>query len=138
VTALSTQQLYGSMDPPSPMTPSSAPAPSSTPTLADFERHQELGRGGNATVYAATWKATGQRVALKIIHGELIADPKYLVRFRREVRAASQLDHPHICRVFAFGEEEKTLWLAMELLDGGSVRDLIDSATRLPPRSPRC
>lgn len=129
MTALSTQQLYGSMEP-----PTTALSSTTMPTLADFERHQELGRGGNAAVYAATWKSTGQRVALKIIHGELIADPKYLVRFRREVRAASQLDHPHICRVFAFGEEEKTLWLAMELLDGGSVRDLIDAATRLPPQ----
>jgi tRNA A-37 threonylcarbamoyl transferase component Bud32 len=123
----STQQLEGTMAPPSSL-------PSSAPTLADFQKLRELGRGGNATVYEALWTTTGQRVALKIIHGELMLDPKFLVRFRREVRATSQLDHPHICRVYAFGEEEKSLWLAMELLDGGSVRDLIDRAGRLPPQ----
>jgi serine/threonine-protein kinase len=128
MTSMSTHQLWGSMEPPT------APTTSMPPTLADFDRHHELGRGGNAVVYAATWRTTGQKVALKIIHGELIADPKYLVRFRREVRAASQLNHPNICRVLAFGEEDKTLWLAMELIDGGSVRDLLNSATRFPPQ----
>jgi len=112
----------------------STPSSSALPTLADFQRLRELGRGGNAAVYEAIWTTTGQRVALKIIHGELMLDPKFLVRFRREVRAASQLDHPHICRVYAFGEEDKTLWLAMELIDGGSVRDLIDRAGKLPPQ----
>jgi len=120
------------MAPPAP--PLGSGAASEPTTLADFERHRELGRGGNATVYEATWRKTGQRVALKILHGDLIADPKYLVRFRREVRAASQLDHPHICKVFAYGEEEKALWLAMEIIEGGSVRDLIDTALKLPPQ----
>jgi tRNA A-37 threonylcarbamoyl transferase component Bud32/tetratricopeptide (TPR) repeat protein len=123
-----TQQLEGAMAAPS------KPSALAVPTLADFQQLRELGRGGNAVVYEALWTTTGQRVALKIIHGELLLDPKFLVRFRREVRAASQLDHPHICRVYAFGEEDKSLWLAMELLDGGSVRDLIDRAGRLPPQ----
>ena len=131
MTSMSTQQLLGSMEPP---TAPALPTSSTPATLADFDRHHELGRGGNAVVYAATWRATGHKVALKVIHGELIADPKFLVRFRREVRAASQLNHPNICRVLAFGEEDKTLWLAMELIDGGSIRDLLLSATRFPPQ----
>jgi tRNA A-37 threonylcarbamoyl transferase component Bud32 len=128
--AQSTQQLYGSM-----ASPSSAPSPGPQATgLAEFQRVRELGRGGNAVVYEAVWTTTGQRVALKIIHGELLLDHKFQVRFRREVRAASQLDHPHICRVYACGEEDSSLWLAMELIEGGSVSDLIDRAGRLPPQ----
>jgi len=138
--AQSTQQLFGAMQPPVVATGDLVASAdtqqlSSTPqTLADFERHGELGRGGNASVSLATWKTTGQKVALKIIHGELAADPKYLARFRREVRAASQLVHPHVCRVFCFGEEGKMLWLAMEVLEGGTIRDLIDRVGRLPPQ----
>ncbi len=136
----STQQLFGAMRPPvaavdvavaDTQVSATVPGPQS---LADFERHGELGRGGNAVVYTATWRTTGQQVALKIIHGELAADPKYLARFRREVRAASQLVHPHVCRVFCFGEEGSMLWLAMELLEGGTIRDLVDRTSRLPPQ----
>ncbi len=104
------------------------------PSLADFDCHEELGRGGNAVVYVATLRATAQRVALKVIHGDPGADPKYLARFHREVANASALVHPHVCRVFCFGAEDNVLWLAMELIEGGTVRDLLDRAGRLPPQ----
>jgi hypothetical protein len=123
----STQQLEGVMA--APMAPTPPPT-----ALADFQKIKELGRGGNAVVYEAIAPITGERVALKVLHGDLLADPKFLVRFRREVNAASNLHHPNICRVLLWGEEEKTLWLAMELIDGGSVRDLIDDVGRLPPQ----
>ena len=131
-----TQQLTGPMRPPTPTddTVDTAIAGGLPTTLADFELHHELGRGGNAAVHLATVRATGQKVALKIIHGELAADPKYLGRFRREVRAASQIVHPHVCRVFCFGEEGSVLWLAMEVIEGGSIRELIERAGRLPPQ----
>ncbi len=109
-------------------------APGGQPVLADFVQDRELGRGGNAVVYAARWMPTGEPVALKIIHGELTKDDKFVARFRREVRAASLIKHPQVCRVIAFGEEAGVLWLAMELLDGGSVRDLVDRVGRLPPQ----
>lgn len=118
-----TLQLAGSMA-----------APGGPPVLADFVQERELGRGGNAVVYAARWMPTGEAVALKIIHGELTKDDKFVARFRREVRAASLIKHPHVCRVIAWGEEAGVLWLAMELLDGGSVRDLVDRVGRLPPQ----
>lgn len=139
--AQTTQQLFGVIRAPVDATGENVATADSKevevdgpPTLADFDRHEELGRGGNAAVYVATWKPTGQRVALKIIHGELAADPRYLARFRREVRAASQIIHPRVCRVFCFGEEGNMLWLAMELLEGGTIRDLIDKTGRLPPQ----
>ena len=119
------------MQPPGPPEPT---APSAV-ELSDFVRGVELGRGGNAAVFLADWTSESKRVALKVIHGELVGDPKYIARFRREVNATSRLQHPHICRVHAFGEEgQKTLWLAMELIEGGSVRDLVDSCGRLPPQ----
>ncbi len=119
-----TQDFAGVMQPPT----------GTQPVLADFDRVRELGRGGNAAVYLATWKTTGQQVALKIIHGELTSDAKFVARFRREVRAASLLDHKNVCRVICFGEDAGVLWLAMEVVDGGSVRDLIDRVGRLPPQ----
>lgn len=118
-----TLQLAGAMAP-----------PSTQPTLADFVRGKELGRGGNAVVYQAQWQPSGEQVALKVIHGELTSDEKFVARFRREVRAASVLNHQNVCRVIAYGEEAGVLWLAMELLDGGSVRDLVDRVGRLPPQ----
>ncbi|MDP2342180.1 MAG: serine/threonine-protein kinase [Deltaproteobacteria bacterium] len=140
-TAQTTQQLFGVMQPPSvePKTEDIAVAGAGealvdTVALEDFELHDKLGAGGNATVYVATWKKTGERVALKIIHGELSQDPKYLARFHREVRSASRLKHPNICRVLAYGTTAEKQFLAMELIEGGSLRDLIDRSERLPPQ----
>ena len=121
-----TQQLFGGM-----AATDARPKPR---TLADFECQRELGRGGNAAVYVARCKTTGQRVALKVIQGDARADAKYLARFYREVSNASVLVHPHVCRVFCFGAEGNVMWLAMELIEGGTIRDLIDRAGRLPPQ----
>ena len=121
-----TQELFGGS-----LAPDAPPKPR---TLADFERQQELGRGGNAAVYIARCTTTGQQVALKIIHADPGTDAKYLARFHREVSNASLLVHPHVCRVFCCGAEGDVLWLAMELIEGGTIRDLIDRAGTLPPQ----
>ena len=135
-----TQQLYGgrpadaTSSTGSSTPPTEDQAPTSGASLHEFILHEKLGAGGNATVHLATWKPTGEKVALKIIHGELAADPKYLERFRREVRAASQLKHPNICNVFAWGETDGKLFMAMEVIQGGTLRDLIERAEGLPPQ----
>lgn len=136
-----TQQLFGGKALPSteelpkkPAVAEAEQAPTSGAALHDFILHEKLGAGGNATVHLATWKSTGEKVALKIIHGDLAADPKYLARFRREVRAASQLKHPNICNVFAWGETDGKLFMAMEVIQGGTLRDLIERAEGLPPQ----
>lgn len=107
-------------------------ASTSTTTLRDFEIEGQLGVGGNAAVHRARDKRTGDVVALKTIHGELTHDPKYLTRFQREVRAASQVQHPNVCRLLSWGEDGGKLFLAMELIEGGSLADLIERAGRLP------
>lgn len=104
------------------------------PSLHDYDLGAKLGEGGNASVYRAVEKSSGNAVALKLIHKKLITDPRFYGRFEREVRAASRLEHPNICRVLASGETAGELWIAMELVDGGSLNELIERQGRLPPQ----
>lgn len=93
--------------------------------LEDFELGALLGQGGMATVHRAVWLTNGLEVALKLIQGNVSDDPTHLERFRREARAAMALSHDNICRVYAAGEgDDGRLFMAMEIVDGGSVRDL--------------
>ena len=93
-------------------------------TLADFDTGPILGQGGMATVYRATDKRTGQTVALKLMLANVADDPTFIERFRREARATMALKHENICRVLAAGEGDGKLFMAMEVIDGGSVREL--------------
>lgn len=117
-----------------PITETATPGASGTPTLADYTLFEKLGEGGNAAVYRAIEKATGRALAVKLIHKKLITDPRFYGRFAREVRAATTLVHPHICRVFASGETDGELWLAMELIDGGALNELIAARGAVPPQ----
>jgi serine/threonine protein kinase len=93
-----------------------------------YEVEREIGRGGNARIFLAT-DATGQRVALKILHPELLitvaAD-----RFLREIKLASQLDHPHIAKILDSGEQEWLVYYVMSYVEGTTLRDRLD--TRQP------
>ena len=102
-------------------------------TLADFDVHNELGRGGCAAVYLATHRATGDRVALKVLHDSESRDPEVRERFRREASAASRIRHPHVCSIRAFGEDPSgRLFLAFELLDGGDLGSFVRKHGPLP------
>ncbi len=104
-------------------------------TLADFETGPVLGQGGMATVYRATDKRTGEVVALKLMLANVADDPTFIERFRREARATMALQHENICRVLAAGEGEGKLFMAMEVIDGGSVRELKQKfGGKLPPQ----
>jgi hypothetical protein len=92
--------------------------------LSDFEIGAVLGQGGMATVHRAIYRPTGEEVALKLILGNVESDPTFMERFRREVRATIGLSHPNICRVIGAGEGDGRLFMAMEIIDGGSVREL--------------
>ncbi|MDP2342858.1 MAG: serine/threonine-protein kinase [Deltaproteobacteria bacterium] len=93
-------------------------------TLDDFETGPVLGQGGMATVYRSTDKRTGEVVALKLMLANVADDPTFIERFRREARATMALQHENICRVLAAGEGDGKLFMAMEVIDGGSVREL--------------
>lgn len=92
--------------------------------LEDFEIGPVLGQGGMATVYRATDRRTGEVVALKLMLANVADDPTFIERFRREARSTMALQHENICRVIAAGEGDGKLFMAMEVIDGGSVREL--------------
>jgi hypothetical protein len=85
-----------------------------------------------AAVYAAVDTRTGRPVALKRILPEVAEDPEFRSRFVHEVRLHSQLKHPNVLELLEFGEGAE-LFLSMELIDGGTLRTVLDNLGRLPP-----
>ena len=90
-----------------------------------------VGAGASSQVYAASDTRLARRVAVKVLHPMLAADRAFLRRFRAEARLAASLDHPHIMRVFDWGEEAEGPYLVLEYLGGGSLRALLDTGAHL-------
>ena len=94
------------------------------------------GRGAMGSVFEATQLSMDRRVALKTLQKNLISDQKLVKRFYLEARAASQLDHPNIVRIFDFGIDDgtKVPYIAMEYLEGGDLSDSIESIGAMTER----
>lgn len=101
------------------------------PRLPGLEVHERLGRGGFGTVYAAYDTRRNRRVAVKLLHPDLAADPVHRGRFRREFDAVEQLRRKGIVAVFGFDEDADRAWFVMELIDGPSLARVFDEP--LPP-----
>lgn len=96
-----------------------------------------LGQGGMASVYRAYHEALDRYVAIKVLHPAFVTDASFLRRFQREARVVAQLDHPHIVPVYDFAEHEGYPYLVMRLIEGQTLKDLLQkrrlSRAEIPP-----
>ena len=90
-----------------------------------------LGSGGMGAVYQALQTAMNRMVAVKLIRPEMVTKPDAVARFDKEMRVTARVEHPNTIRVYDFGDDHGQLYLAMELLEGSSLRKVIESTGRL-------
>jgi beta-lactam-binding protein with PASTA domain/tRNA A-37 threonylcarbamoyl transferase component Bud32 len=93
---------------------------------------RKLGSGGMANVYLAEDEELGRRVAVKILNDRYANDDLFIERFRREAKSAAGLSHPNIVSIYDRGEAEGTYYIAMEVIEGRSLKELIMTREALP------
>ena len=99
--------------------------------FANFEINGVLGEGGQGMVYRAEDRKLGRQVAIKLMKREYSADPVFVKRFKSEAEVTAGLNHPNVVTVFSFGESEGLLYLAMEMVDKGSLDGVMAKEGRI-------
>lgn len=99
--------------------------------LKNFSISEMLGTGGMGAVYKALDVNLNRLVALKVVRKEFSADAEYLAKFEREARITASVNHPHVVKVFSFGSDHGLFYIAMELVDKGSLDDLMSLQGRV-------
>ena len=96
---------------------------------------RKLGSGGMADVYAAEDRQLGRRVALKVLHRRFAEDQQFVERFRREASSAAGLQHPNIVAIFDRGQWDGTSYIAMELVEGRTLKEVVRGKGPAPPEA---
>ena len=93
---------------------------------------ERIGSGGMADVFCAEDTHLNRKVALKVLHRRFAEDPQFVERFRREASAAAGLQHPHVVSVFDRGDHEGTYYIAMERLEGQTLKQVVSADAPMP------
>lgn len=101
-------------------------------TIKNFEIKELIATGGMAAIYKAIQVSLDRIVAVKILHGHLAQDKNFITRFEREAKAAANLKHENIVNIIDYGEVEDIYFIAMEYVEGKSLKDLISSIKFVP------
>ena len=94
-------------------------------TFGQYQLIEPISSGGMATIYKAYQPALDRVVAIKVLPEYLLDQPGFLERFKIEAQAIARLDHPHILPIYDYGEAERTPYLVMKYVPGGTLKDLM-------------
>src|SRR5947209_14792669 len=107
------------------------------PDIPGFEILSVLGESETSTVYQARFVSLDRPVALKVLNPRLLGDPEFTTRFREETSAAGKLEHPNIVRVYACGGDGMLGYVASELIEGESLREILQRVPMTPRQASR-
>jgi tRNA A-37 threonylcarbamoyl transferase component Bud32 len=125
------ETAYGEASPGGESGAWSSGAPGGQPGPGRYTIEAELGRGGMGIVHRTRDTVLGRPVALKELLPELVRNPQLASRFRQEARVLAQLAHPNVVQIFDLVEQGDRMWMAMELVEGGSLMDVIEQQAPL-------